>query len=94
MVKLPDQGKPLGLHNRLDLDADLGGLKKDSPYYPLLALVCDILDSASSGADSFVSIGTTRNKSAITLLIQLAGKRHSVYAPDLRGLSEESRSLL
>jgi len=94
MVKIPDDGKPITLHNRRDLDADIGGLKKDSPYYPFLAVLCDILDSAGSGADSFVSVGTTRNKSALTILVQLGGKRVNLYAPDLRALASECRTLL
>jgi len=94
MVRLPDAGAPLAKDNGAVLQT--AGHTKEGliEYQPLLALVADVLDSAADGNDSFVSIGTTRNHSAFTIMVQIAGRRHNLYAENLRALSEQAQTLL
>ncbi|AXH78723.1 MAG: hypothetical protein [Circular genetic element sp.] len=94
MVRLPDAGAPLAKDNRFILEADSQDQTGLDPYKSLLALVADVLDSAADGNDSFVSIGTTRNKSAFTIMVQIAGRRHSLYAENLGALSDQAQTLL
>jgi len=94
MVRLPDAGEPLAKNNRSSLASIEKDPKEITAYLSLLALVADVLDSAADGADSFVSIGTTRNKSAFTIMVQIAGRRHNLYAENLRALSDQAQTLL
>jgi len=80
--------------NRKTLDQDLEWSHANTPYKTLLQVIADIVDSAVSGNDSFLSIGTTRDKSSICLMVQVAGARDTVYADTLRTLDEHAQSLL
>jgi len=94
MVRLPDAGAPLAQDNRKALDIEIETKQGLQIYKPLLALVADVLDSAAGGNDSFVSIGTTRNHSAFTIMVQIAGRRHNLYAENLAALSDQAQTLL
>lgn len=94
MVKLNPQKEALKQDNRSTLEQDLDWSVANTAYKNLLRVLADIVDSAADGRDSFCSIGTTRDKSAITLMVQVDGQRQSLYAADLRQLDEFCESLL
>jgi len=94
MVKLNPKKEALDAKNRATLEMDLEWSQANTPYKSLLCVIADIADSAASGSDSFLSIGTTRDGSAITLMVQVDGQRQSLYAADLRQLDEFCESLL
>jgi len=94
VVKLNPKKEALDAENRATLEMDLEWAHKDTAYRNLLCVIADICDSAASGSDSFLSIGTTRDKSAITLMVQVEGQRQSLYDVTLRGLDELCETLL
>jgi len=94
MVKLNPKKEALNADNRQKLEMDLEWSQPNTPYKNLLRVVSDVIDNAASGGDSFVSIGTTRDKGSITLMVQVDGQRQSLYALDLRQLDEFCESLL
>jgi len=94
MVKLNPKKEALDAKNRATLEMDLEWSQPNTPYKDLLRVIADVIDSAASGGDSFVFIGTTRDKGSITLMVQVEGQRQSLYALDLRQLDEHCESLL
>jgi len=94
MVKLNPRKEALVADNRTDLEMDLEWANKDTPYRNLLSVISDVIDSACAGHDSFVSIGTTRDKSSVTIMVQVEGQRQSLYGLSLREIDEACESLL
>jgi len=94
VVKIRAKTEALPTNNRATLDSDLDWSHTDTAYKPLLQVIADVLDSAASGNDSFLSIGTTRDKSSVCLMVQIAGSRDTVYSTCLRDLDEQAQSLL
>lgn len=94
MVKLNPKKEALLAENRAMLEMDLEWANKDTPYRNLLCIIADVLDSACSGGDSFMSIGTTRDRTSVTIMVQVDGQRQSLYDLSLRGLDEACESLL
>jgi hypothetical protein len=94
MVKLNPKKDALAAENRMHLEMDMEWSHQDTAYRKLLCVIADVLDSAALGHDSFVAIGTTRDKSSITMMVQVEGQRQSLYDVDLRHLDEACESLL
>jgi len=94
VVKIRQKTSNAKADNRQTLEMDMEWSHANTPYKNLLKVIADIVDSAVSGHDSFLSIGTTRDHSSIVLMVQLAGSRDTVYADTLRTLDEQAQSLL
>jgi len=94
VVKIRAKKETLPTNNREVLEMDLDWAHKDTAYKPLLQVIADVLDSAASGCDSFLSIGATRDKSSVCLMVQIDGSRDTVYSTCLRDMDEQAQTLL
>jgi hypothetical protein len=54
--------------------------KPDKPvtYFPLLLIMADVIDDAVKGANTYMTLGVSRDKSSIILTISVDG--HKLYA--------------
>jgi len=94
VVKIDAKKEALPTDNRKTLDMDMEWAHENTPYKALLQVISDILDSAASGGDSFLSIGATRDKHSFCLMVQVDGSRATVYAASLRNMDEQAQTLL
>jgi len=94
VVKLNAKKEALPKDNRAILESDLEWAHANTPYKCLLQVIADILDSAASGGDSFLSIGATRDKHSFCLMVQVDGSRETVYSDSLRSMDEQAQTLL
>lgn len=65
-----------------------------TPYYMLLALIADVLDTALVKGDTYMILGTTKDKTALTITVVQGSDRGHVYAVDLNELAAGAESLL
>lgn len=77
-----------------ELDAQIQSKRFDAVYLPLVRLVAQACDDAANGAGTWVSIGTTRDKSALTLTVHTDDGPLSCYSGTLAGLAMEANELL
>jgi hypothetical protein len=67
---------------------------KEQTFTPLLLLIADVLDSAGSGQDCYMVIGTNKDKSSLLLTVTQDRVKGWVSGLDIAGLSEACKSLL
>lgn len=58
---------------------------KDTPYYPLLQSLGDMLDALAQGDDGYCIVGVTRRRDAVSITAVLGGSKDTQYAEDLAG---------
>ena len=88
MLKL---GKPQAAAINPESSAELEGWAKtkliDTPYYPLLRVLAEMLDSSAKGQNIYSIIGTTKDKSAISITVKQDGGGDARYGDTLAGVS-------
>lgn len=59
----------------------------NTPYWPLLQVLADVIDNAGAGGQTFAVLGTTRARTAASLAVTLEGEKATHYAANLADLS-------
>lgn len=60
----------------------------------LVLLIAQVLDDAAKGNNTYLSIGTTRDKGSMTIAVHQDGVPQSVFADNLEDLFAELKTLL
>lgn len=63
-------------------------------YYWLVALVADMFDMIATGEQIYMTIGSTKDRSAYTLTVRTEGEPVTLYGVSLRELVSKCQSLL
>jgi len=81
--------------NQLEtLDQELASKTKAEPYHPMIRLIADVLDNAIKGDNCYLTIGTTRDQSAIILSLTVEGQKIYVSSATLYELAGRCQELL
>jgi len=72
------------------------GSKKacDTPYWPLLVLIADVMDNIAKGEDAYMIIGATRNRDACSLTVKCGSDFSSIYGDTFKDLAEKGQELV
>jgi len=81
----------LNANNVEALAARSEGKQPLSAYSGLLELAANVCDHAVSGEDIYMTIGMTRDRSGLLLVITWDGDKSFLAAGSLAGLSDEAR---
>jgi len=70
--------------------------KADKPttYFPLLLIMADVVDEAVKGSNTYLTLGVTRDKSAIIMSISVDGKKLYASGASLADLADKVNALL
>lgn len=87
MLKL---GKAQAAQINPESSSELEGWAKtklmETPYYHLLRVMAEMLDSAAKGQNIYLILGTTKDKSAISCTIKQDGGGDARYGDTLAGV--------
>jgi len=94
MVRIQPKTNVLIPNNRLALETAIEVTDGDLPYADLLRVLADVQDMAAQGRDAWVTFGSTKDKSSLTMTVVLDGSRQTLYQVSLSDLAEASGTLL
>lgn len=94
MVRFNNPESKLEPKNEVAVQQEVKTFGKGQTYTNLLLLIADVLDYAVEGHDSYMTIGQTRDKTALLLSVHQDGKHAYVSGTSLAGLSEAAGTLL
>ena len=60
---------------------------QDTPYYDLIVLLADMLDTIAGGDNCYCVIGSTSSKTAFSIALTASGGKDARYGPDLIALA-------
>lgn len=72
----------------------LAKAEKPTVYFPLLLLMADVIDDAVKGSNTYITLGVTRDKSAIILTVNVGGSKVYASGATLAELADRVNDLL
>ncbi len=82
----------LNANNVEALDGRVKAKKVDEAYYGLLRLCAEVCDHAIAGEDIYLTIGMTRDRSGLLLVVTWDGDKTFMAGGSLAGLADEALS--
>lgn len=82
-----DPGKPLPKENLAAIQKAAKLQLAETPYYDLLRLIGEMYNMIAADSDSYLIIGTTKDRSAMCITVYLNGGRDSVYGKSIEEVS-------
>jgi len=92
-VKLNTQSAQLTTKNLQDVMTSIKAADSHLRYHGLLMLVADVLDTAASGEDCYMTIGATRKRDALVVTVKQGNQSAYAAGVDFLELSEACESL-
>jgi hypothetical protein len=94
VVRIDKHTDKLTSDNRKKLDEYSKQFGSAQAYLPLLQAIADILDTAASGGDAYVTIGANRERSSLLMTLHDSGRKAYVSQTTLVDLAEALIPLL
>lgn len=67
---------------------------ENTPYFPMLRVIADLLDEVQSGGEGYIILGTTQDRLSCSLVIKQSGQKDGAYGEDLVTMAEACRKWL
>jgi len=92
--KLKAKENSLGTDNELNLNELQTAKQAGEVFYPLLAAIAGVLDEAAAGQDTYMIIGTNREKTNLLVTINQNGARDWASGLDMQELAVACKHFL